>query len=254
MRGAGSLLGLTAGIGIGAVAAMFSLGSPKPLGAASNDRFGDYVMATGAVSINPRVQTDGVWMLDYRSGKLLGTVIDKTQGKIVGWAEVDLTGEFGVKAFQDVHFMMTTGYVTQGQSALYVAETSTGKFGVYTMGPGVNGQGIVIRRHDMTSFRTVTEPPANPPGAAGAPGAPPAAVAPVGLPPAVGAELPAPGAAGMPATVKPPALPNTPLNAGTPTGPLPTTPPPGSTTTNSNTAVPPITIPSIPPPVTPPKN
>ena len=133
-------------------------------------------MATGAVSINPRVQTDGVWMLDYRSGKLLGTVIDKTQGKIVGWAEVDLTGEFGVKAFQDVHFMMTTGYVTQGQSALYVAETSTGKFGVYTMGPGANGQGIVIRRHDQTSFRTVTEPGANPAGPAGAPGAPAALV------------------------------------------------------------------------------
>lgn len=271
MRGAGSLLGLTAGIGIGAVATLFSLGSPKPLGAASNDRFGDYVMATGAVSINPRVQTDGVWMLDYRSGKLLGTVIDKTQGKIVGWAEVDLTGEFGVKAFQDVHFMMTTGYVTQGQSALYVAETSTGKFGVYTMGPGVNGQGIVIRRHDMTSFRTVVEPPANQPGAPGAANAPAAPVGPgaVGLPPAAGAtELPAPGGAGMPATVKPPALPNTPLNAGTPTGPvpttppagsnpgvqLPTTPPPGSTTTNSNTAVPPITIPSVPPTVTPPKN
>ena len=36
--------------------------------------------------------------------------------------------------------MMTTGYITQGQSALYLAETTTGKFGVYTMGPGANGQ------------------------------------------------------------------------------------------------------------------
>ena len=48
---------------------------------------------------------------------------------------------------------MTTGFVTQGQSALYLAETTTGKFGVYTMGPGANGSGIVIRRHDMTRFR-----------------------------------------------------------------------------------------------------
>jgi hypothetical protein len=126
-------------------------------------------MATGAVSVNPRVQTDGVWLLDYRTGKLLGTVIDRTQGKIVGWAEVDLTTEFGLQAKQDVHFMMTTGYVTQGQSALYLAETATGQFAVYTMGPGANGNGIVIRRHDITKFRQQAQPQ---PGAAPAPGNP----------------------------------------------------------------------------------
>ncbi|MGL4419496.1 MAG: hypothetical protein ACRCZF_02420, partial [Gemmataceae bacterium] len=108
---------------------------------------------TGAVSVRPGIQTDGVWMLDYRSGKLLGSVIDKTNGKIAGWAEVDLAAQFEVKPLQDVHFMMVTGYITQGQSALYVAETSTGKFGVYTMGPGAGGNGIVIRQHDMTNFR-----------------------------------------------------------------------------------------------------
>ena len=52
-------------------------------------------MCTGAVSVNPKVPTDGVWMLDYRGGKLLGTVIDRTTGKIGGWAEVDLVSEFG---------------------------------------------------------------------------------------------------------------------------------------------------------------
>ena len=71
------------------VATMFYTGQPRPAAAGSNDRHQDYVMATGAVSLNPRVQSDGVWLLDYRTGKLLGTVIDKTQGKIVGWAEVD---------------------------------------------------------------------------------------------------------------------------------------------------------------------
>jgi hypothetical protein len=43
--------------------------------------------------------------------------------------------------------------VSNGQSALYVAETTTGKFGVYTMGPNEAGGGVAIRRHDMTSFR-----------------------------------------------------------------------------------------------------
>ena len=58
--------------------------------------------------------------------------------------------------------MMTTGYVTQGQSALYLAETRTGQFGVYTMGPGPNGSGVVIRRHDMTKFRSRSTPSARP--------------------------------------------------------------------------------------------
>jgi hypothetical protein len=137
----------------GAAATLFLMSHPREVGAASNDRYQDFIMATGAVSINPRIQTDGVWMLDYKAGKLLGTVIDKNQGKIVGWAEVDLRGEFGLAERADVHFLMTTGYITQGQSALYLAETSTGQFGVYTMGPGQNGAGMVIRRHDLTKFR-----------------------------------------------------------------------------------------------------
>lgn len=153
MRALGSLGLVAVGLAVGMAATMFSLNQPRPAAAASNDRYGDYIMATGAVSINPRVQTDGVWMLDYKAGKLLGTVIDRTQGKIVGWAEVDLTAEYNLKAQQDVHFMMTTGYITQGQSALYLAETATGQFGVYTMGPGEGGNGIVIRRHDLTKFR-----------------------------------------------------------------------------------------------------
>lgn len=158
MKLSGQLIALTVGIGIGTAATMFYLGQPRTAGAGSNDRFQDYVMATGAVSLNHRQQTDGVWLLDYRSGKLLGTVIDKTQGKIVGWAEVDLVKEFEVTPRQDVHFMMVTGWITGGQSALYVAETSTGKFGVYTMGPGVNGSGVTVRRHDLTTFRKAADP------------------------------------------------------------------------------------------------
>jgi hypothetical protein len=143
---------MAAGIAVGAVAALFYFGQPRPAGAASNDRYQDTMMATGAVSINPRIQTDGVWLLDYKTGKLLGTVIDRGTGKITGWSEVDLQTEFNIKPTQDVHFLMTTGYITQGQSALYLAETTTGQMGVYTMGPG-QGTGVAIRRHDMTKFR-----------------------------------------------------------------------------------------------------
>ena len=58
-----------------------------------------------------------------------------------------------------------TGQIAQGQAALYVAETATGKFGVYTMLPAdVNGSGVglQIRRHDMTTFRLPAKEPAQP--------------------------------------------------------------------------------------------
>jgi len=122
---------------------------------AGNDRYQDYIMCTGAVAVNPRAPTDGVWMLDYRSGKLLGTVIDRSTGKIAGWAEVDLVAEFNIAPKADVHFMMTTGTIAQGQAALYVAEVGSGKFGVYTMGPAPDTGGIIIRRHDLTTFRAI---------------------------------------------------------------------------------------------------
>jgi hypothetical protein len=174
MRLSAFVVGL-AGVGLGVLVSLMGLNPTHSLRAASNDRYQDYVMCTGTVTINPRLQTDGVWLLDYRSGKLLGSCIDKSSGKILGWAEVDLAVEFEVKPQQDVHFMMTTGFVSQGLSALYVAETTTGKFGVYSMGPGATG-GIVIRRHDMTSFRTI-QPPVQPatatiPGMPGVPAAP----------------------------------------------------------------------------------
>jgi len=191
MKTANTFWALLAGLGLGATAVIFYLssGGVQPVKAASNDRYQDYVMATGAVSISPKIQTDGVWLLDYKSGKLLGTVIDRTQGKIIGWAEVDLVAEFELSPKQDVHFLMTTGHITASQSALYLAETSTGKFGVYTMGPGPTGSGVGIRRHDLSSFR-------KPIGAAGP------AVVPENLAPLPGG-LPTP----LPAPVVPPAIP-----------------------------------------------
>ena len=84
----------------GVAATLFFVGQPPQVGAASNDRYQDFIMATGAVSVNPKVQTDGVWLLDYKAGKLLGTVIDRNQGKIVGWAEVDMRTEFGLAVRQ----------------------------------------------------------------------------------------------------------------------------------------------------------
>jgi hypothetical protein len=53
-----------------------------------------------------------------------------------------------------VHFMMTTGQITRGQAALYLAETSSGKIGVYSMQPRDDKElGVQIKKHDMVFFR-----------------------------------------------------------------------------------------------------
>jgi hypothetical protein len=166
MKISGMIVGMILGVALGIVGTAFCVGPPSVkqaaerrlhhptlLHAGGNDRFEDYVMCTGAVTVNQRSQLDGVWLLDYRAGKLLSTVIDRGSGKIGGWAELDLTKEFGIPPKQNVHFMMTTGTISQGQAALYVAETTSGKFSVYTLGTDATGSGLSIRRHDMVSFR-----------------------------------------------------------------------------------------------------
>jgi len=153
MKSAAPWLGVVFGLGIGFLVANWSSQSGPRLIAANNDRYGDYVLVTGASSVNPVEPMDAIWMLDYRSGKLLASVVDRQVGKIAGWAEADLMAEFGLAPRQEVHFLMTTGNIALGQSALYVAEITTGKFGVYTIGANPNGQGLLIRRHDMAIFR-----------------------------------------------------------------------------------------------------
>jgi hypothetical protein len=143
---------LLVGVALGAGAVGFWLGRPREAWAC-NDRYNDYILCTGPVSLIKGQPLDGVWMLDYNGGKLLGTLIDRGLGKITGWAEVDLVTEFDLPPKQNVHFLMTTGMISQGQAALYVAEIHSGKFGVYTMGPRADNQpGVVIKRHDLVKF------------------------------------------------------------------------------------------------------
>lgn len=151
IKGAGAFL-LGTLVGIGGYAWLSQ--NQKVHAWGSTDRHDDYVLCTGQVLVNTKVPSDGVWLLDYRSGRLLGTVIDHATGTIRGWAEVDLVQEFGLPPRQDARFLMTTGQINQSQSALYITEVNSGKFAVYTMGIRPDKQaGISIRRQDMTTFR-----------------------------------------------------------------------------------------------------
>jgi hypothetical protein len=153
MKMLGRSLLVAVGLLLGGVGSALYFGLTRPAEAA-NDRAEDFIICTGSVSVSPHIPSDGIWLLDYRAGKLLGTIVDRNFGKTVGWAEVDLVNEFAIQPKQNVHFMMTTGAVSKNQAALYVAETTTGKFGVYTMGPRTDGvPGVIIRRHDLSLFR-----------------------------------------------------------------------------------------------------
>jgi hypothetical protein len=160
-----SLILAILGVVVGLAGGWLLFGQIHPAHAA-NDRYQDYIISTGPASVGlVGPDLDGVWLLDYRAGKLLGTVVNRVSGKISGFAEVDLVKEFNIPPRTDCHFMMTTGVITRGQAALYIAEVNTGRFGVYTMVPGENGAlagGIQIRRHDMVHFRNPQQAKAEP--------------------------------------------------------------------------------------------
>ncbi len=147
--------------------------SKQPVFAGSVDRYEDFIMATGPVNQSFvgnsgagaagnnqffNAELDGVWVLDYKAGKLLASTINRQTGKMVTFGEVDLVREFEIAPRANVHFMMTTGVVVKGQSVLYLLETSTGKLGVYAMissassAPGVPDT-IKISRTDMMNVR-----------------------------------------------------------------------------------------------------
>jgi hypothetical protein len=158
MKDCGRLLWLAVGLALGILVTIGLTRETRPA-LAGNDRHEDYILCTGPVTLGVNILADGVWLLDYRAGKLLGAVVDRNFGKLSPWAEVDLVQEFNIPPKQNVHFMMTTGSPIAGQTALYLTEINTGKFGVYTMSPRQDGRGgMMIRKHDATVFRPPPAP------------------------------------------------------------------------------------------------
>src|SRR5262245_5420156 len=111
MKDSGRLAWLLVGLVLGGAGVGLYLNQTRTAQAGTTDRFDDYILCTGSVAITPRAPTDGIWLLDYRAGKLLGTVVDRTVGKVIGFAEVDLVTEFGVPPRTQPHFMMVTGQI-----------------------------------------------------------------------------------------------------------------------------------------------
>ncbi|MCS7017158.1 MAG: hypothetical protein RMJ19_03030 [Gemmatales bacterium] len=121
---------------------------------AANDRWQEYALATGAIQAGAvGHDQDGIWILDGKRGKLYASSVSRLTGKILAWAEVDLLAEFGMRSANEARFLMTTGQVGRGASVLFVAEVTSGRLGVYSMGlaEGYN-PGVIVRRHDLANF------------------------------------------------------------------------------------------------------
>jgi hypothetical protein len=165
MKHLGRSCWLCLGLALGCAGTAYFTHTPRQA-LAMNDRHEDYVIATGAVTLrqgsDPKfnILADGIWILDYRAGKLLATIIDPNFGRLKPWAEVDLVREFNIAPKQNVHFMMTTGTTINGQTPLYITETVTGRLAVYTVAAPPRGpQTVFIRKHDTAIYRQQTPNP-----------------------------------------------------------------------------------------------
>ena len=161
------LCSLAAGLTLGLFGGWLLFGpGNQAAGAGNSYRNGEYAICTGPIVQNFSehkfgFDLDGVWLLDYRNGKLMASAVNRLDGKMMAWTEVDLVKEFGIAPRAAAQFIMTTGMIAKGNAALYLAETNSGKFGVYTMsftddGLGAAGErslGLALRRHDITSVR-----------------------------------------------------------------------------------------------------
>ncbi len=138
-------LTLTIGLALGWFAANHR---PTLVRAAGGDRYGEYSVTTGAVSLEyndrTKVQSaqEAIYYLDWKGGRLLGTLplLRQSMGSsqvIDTFVERDLIADFKLDTAAGVpypHFLMTPGSLGAygaGWSPLFVFETTTKQVAVY---------------------------------------------------------------------------------------------------------------------------
>jgi hypothetical protein len=169
---------LTVGLGLGWLLAS---GRSPALLAGGGDRFDESVLATGPTFVKYhegskiQVAQDAIYFLDYRAGKLLGTVPSMQQlvggSKILGgFVERDLVSDFKLDLDRGVHphFLMTTGSMAAGAgntygdgwAPLFVFETTTRQVAAYKMQQQMIGTTQQVRFDliDLKSFAAASKP------------------------------------------------------------------------------------------------
>jgi hypothetical protein len=140
--------GLVLGIGVllGWLLASVPRSLPKAY-ALGGDRWGDKIVASGPVTVRyderlrAPLKQDALYYLDYRGGRLLGTIPSYQQSgatvKLIDtFAERDLVADFKLdtETGPKPHFLMTTceiGAFSMGWAPLFVFETETNQVATY---------------------------------------------------------------------------------------------------------------------------
>jgi hypothetical protein len=137
---------LALGVAVGWLLATFSKPLPRAY-ALGGDRWGDTMVASGPVGIRyderlrSPLKQDAIYYLDYRGGRLLGTIPSYQQAGatvkfIDSFAERDLVADFklDLETGSRPHFLMTTceiGAYSMGWAPLFVFETETNQVATY---------------------------------------------------------------------------------------------------------------------------
>ena len=123
------LLGLVFGLG----SVLFMQGQPSY--ATATDHSDDFAIATGMLL----PELEAVYLLDFKSGKLMGTVLNRQTGKFQQSYVRNLADDFALAARAKPKFMMVTGMVQVARAqvpishVLYVAEVNSGRMAAYFM-------------------------------------------------------------------------------------------------------------------------
>jgi hypothetical protein len=123
------LAGLLAGVGLVVML------QGQPAQATATDHSDDFAIATGHLT----TEIEAVYLLDFKTGYLQGTVMNRQTGKFQSFYKRELAQDFDLKGRQKPKFIMVTGSMQSAVSqvpvnhVLYVAELNSGKLAAYAM-------------------------------------------------------------------------------------------------------------------------
>jgi hypothetical protein len=107
----------------------------QPAQATATDHADDFSIATGHVAAD----LEAVYLLDFKTGSLLGSVMNKQTGEFQQFYKRELAADFGLTAKAKPKFLMVTGAMQSARAqvpiyhVLYVAELNSGKLAAYAM-------------------------------------------------------------------------------------------------------------------------
>lgn len=156
---------LACGLAAGLAIAYFWPHEPTFANTADRDtQFGMITIPVGTAAAVAQDPMDGVFILDYLTGKLMGAVLSRQVGGFVSFYARDLAKDFDVQGDADPHYCMASGYAqmpNQGQmqmasGVLYIAELNSGKLAAYAFPWKEQGLGGVIPLIPLDVFQWKT--------------------------------------------------------------------------------------------------